>query len=656
MSSKSSINNLELEKFDQLSNQWWQKDGEFKILHQINPIRLSYIVKMIKSHFQIDQSEHSNITLKILDVGCGGGLVSSGLCRDMQNISNVNITGIDALQNNINIATKYAQEQNLPIKYFKTTIEEEVVKQQYNYDVILCLEVIEHVDNVENFIYNLSNLIKPGGMIIISTINRTIKAYMLAIIMAEYCLGWIKKSTHSYNKFLRPSEIYGMFNKFNIELKELKGLTYNIIDNDWQLSNDINYSQNIIAKNIITRFAPSPTGFLHIGGARTALFNYLFAKHHKGKFLLRIEDTDQARSSNEALQAIFSGLQWLDLNWDGEVIFQSRRNNLYKEAALKLAPRVGYTIIHDNLQGNVVIQNSHLDDMVLLRNNGIATYMLAVVVDDHAMQISHIIRGDDHLTNTARQILLYQAFGWDIPNMTHIPLIYGDDGAKLSKRHGALGVQAYKDMGYLPEALSNYLLRLGWSHQNNEIISRQQAIEWFTLDGLGKSPSRIDFAKMNNLNAHYLRHMDEQILIDIICNILQKNHQISQEEKQYIITAMPSLKIRSTNLIELAELTKIYLVNSQIVFSKQAKEIIDNCDRKLIKQVICQLENLPAFDKDNIQVILKEIATNNNLKLADLMQPIRALLTGSVSSPSVFEIISIIGKENTISRLNIFDS
>lgn len=465
-----------------------------------------------------------------------------------------------------------------------------------------------------------------------------------------------------------------------------------------------------MTNNIITRFAPSPTGFLHIGSARTALFNYLFAKHNNGKFLLRVEDTDRTRSTKEAVEAIFSGLKWLGLNWDGEVIFQSKRNDLYKEAALKLlkagkayycftpqseidrqrdeaiankkhflfhspwrdanhatyprdiepvirlkAPRTGQTIIHDTLQGDVVIENSHLDDMVLLRSDGNATYMLAVVIDDHDMQVTHIIRGDDHLTNAARQILLYQAFGWSVPSITHIPLIHGDDGAKLSKRHGALGVEAYKDMGYLPEALCNYLLRLGWAHKDDEIISREKAIEWFTLDGLGKAPSRLDFAKMNHLNAHYLRQIDDQILTNMICDSLERDYQVTQEERNYISQAMANLKIRSSTLVELAELAKIYLVNLPIKYSREATDVITNCDKNLIDQVIEKLQNLSDFNKDIIQAEFKELAKNNNIKLGELMQPIRALMTGSLSSPSVFEIIAIIGKENAINRLRILN-
>jgi len=457
---------------------------------------------------------------------------------------------------------------------------------------------------------------------------------------------------------------------------------------------------------IITRFAPSPTGFLHIGGARTALFNYLFAKHNKGKFLLRIEDTDKERSTSQAVEAIFNGLKWLGLDWDDEVIFQSKRNDLYKAAALKLldcdkayycftpqeeidrqrneaiankshfifksfwrdadpisypknikpvirlkAPESGYTIIHDTLQGDVIIENSHLDDMVLLRSDGTATYMLAVVVDDHDMRITHIIRGDDHLTNAARQILLYQSFDWQIPSMTHIPLIHGSYGAKLSKRHGALGVEAYKSMGYLPEALCNYLLRLGWGHKNDEIISRSQAVEWFDLGGLGKSPSRLDFAKMNNLNAHYLRNLDDKTLSTIVASNLQLYHKISLEEFSFIEQAMPTLKIRSETLQGLQELAKIYLT-LPIIYSSEAQGILANCNKDLVCRIIEELQILEHFDKDSIQAKLKEISNNNGIKLGELMAPIRALITGQASSPSIAEIMAIIGKENTLNRLS----
>ena len=463
-----------------------------------------------------------------------------------------------------------------------------------------------------------------------------------------------------------------------------------------------------MTNSVITRFAPSPTGFLHIGSARTALFNYLFARHHNGKFLLRIEDTDKERSTNIAVEAIFSGLKWLGLDWDGEVIFQSKRNNLYKEAALKLlqdgkayycftsqeeierqrqkalenkqhfifnsewrdkepstyptdikpvirlkTPREGSITIHDTLQGEVVIENSHIDDMVLLRADGTATYMLAVVVDDHDMGITHIIRGDDHLTNAARQITIYQAFGYEVPSMTHIPLIHGADGAKLSKRHGALGVEAYKDMGYLPESLCNYLLRLGWSHGDDEIISMTQAIEWFNLDSLGKSPSKLDFAKMNSLNAHYLRMLDNDSLTSKTVEILKQNYKVSEKEISYITQAMPSLLVRSETLLELTRLAQIYLVDSPIIYNQDAKEIIENCDRDLIKQVIENLSELEQFDKESVQNKFKEIVTTNGLKLNDIMKPVRALITGMTASPSVFEIAEILGKENILKRLKM---
>lgn len=458
--------------------------------------------------------------------------------------------------------------------------------------------------------------------------------------------------------------------------------------------------------SVITRFAPSPTGYLHIGSARTALFNYLFAKHHQGQFLLRIEDTDKERSTEEATAAIFSGLKWLGLDWDGEVVFQSHRAELHKKAALSLleqgrayycftsqeevnqerqdaiankghfifkskwrdaspeeyprgvkpvirlkAPREGQTIIHDKLQGDVVVENSHLDDMVLLRSDGTPTYMLAVVVDDHDMGITHIIRGDDHLTNAARQILLYQAFGWDIPVMVHIPLIHGTDGAKLSKRHGALGTDAYKDMGYLPEALCNYLLRLGWSHKNDEIISKEQAIEWFDLDGLGASPARLDFAKMQYLNAHYLRGMPNDKLTGIVVRVLESKHRISNEVRGFIFKGMDGLKLRAELLNELVEMAKIYLVDEDVKYSDEGLEVVNNCNKENIAKAIYGLENLEIMNKETVQELFKTLALKNGLKLGEFIQPLRVLLTGYTASPSIFEIISIIGKDHAIKRL-----
>ncbi|WP_316353295.1 glutamate--tRNA ligase [Candidatus Trichorickettsia mobilis] len=457
---------------------------------------------------------------------------------------------------------------------------------------------------------------------------------------------------------------------------------------------------------VITRFAPSPTGFLHIGSARTALFNYLFACHHHGKFLLRIEDTDKARSTTEATTAILTSLKWLGLDWDGEIIYQAKRNELHHQAAMQLlnqgkayycftpqadieqlrnnaaankqhflfnspwreadpktypkdikpvirlkANKEGQTIIHDRLQGNVVIENTHMDDMVLVRGDGTATYMLAVVVDDHDMEITHIIRGDDHLTNAARQIQLYQAFGWKIPEMVHIPLIHGPDGAKLSKRHGALGVEAYKEMGYLPEALCNYLLRLGWSHGDDEIIAKTTAINWFNLEGLGASPARLDFAKMRHLNAHYLRNKDNQELAAIVVAELAKHYKISDEERKYILQAMDAIKIRAELITDLVELAKIFLISSSIEYSDEAILILQQSNKNYVEQVIAMLKTIKNNDKETIQNSFKHLATDNQIKLGELMKPIRVLITGLANSPSIFEIIEIIGIEHSIERL-----
>ncbi len=460
-------------------------------------------------------------------------------------------------------------------------------------------------------------------------------------------------------------------------------------------------------RKVRTRFAPSPTGYLHIGGARTALFNYLFAKHHGGEFLLRIEDTDLARSTDSAKQVIIDSLKWLDIKHDENIIYQSHQKERHVEVAKKLvsqgkayycftpqeeinslreqaksegknfifrskwrdepssnsfehpkdqkpvirlkAPREGSTIIKDLLQGEVVVQNSHLDDMIILRSDGTPTYMLAVVVDDHDMGITHVIRGDDHLNNAMRQKLIYEALNWDVPEMVHIPLICGTDGAKLSKRHGALGVDSYKAMGYLPAALNNYLLRLGWSHGDDEIISRDQAIEWFNIEGMGKSPSNLDFDKMKNINAIYLRQMDNATLSEIIfANI---GYELTNQSKEYIRLAMDSIKIRAKLIPELCDIASIFVGDNPLKTTEEAQEIIAASDDQLIKQVIEVLENLNEFNKDNIQRSLKEIAVNNELKLGELMKYVRAFVAGRTASPSVFEMIEILGKKNTISRL-----
>jgi len=457
---------------------------------------------------------------------------------------------------------------------------------------------------------------------------------------------------------------------------------------------------------IITRFAPSPTGFLHIGGARTALFNYLFAKHHGGKFLLRIEDTDRVRSTEAATQAILDGMKWLGIDWDDEPIYQFARSHIHSAAAQKLvesgkayycfltkeeldlerekamqeglhyivkskwrdanpnshpkdqkpvirlkAPQTGETIIKDLVQGDVVVANDHLDDMILLRSDGTPTYMLAVVVDDHDMGVTHIIRGDDHLTNAARQIILYEAFGWDVPKMAHIPLIHGPDGAKLSKRHGAVGIDWYRDEGYLPEAMCNYLIRLGWSHGDDEIISRKQAIEWFDTQSIGKSPSRLDWNKMRNVNMHYIKNADNEYLMTFVLKALAQEIIISDASKISIARAMDGIKNRCHLLNEMRELAKLYVIEYDPNIEPDAIEVLEHSDKALVQNAIATLRELVAFDHDSISTALKDLATRNGIKVGELMKPLRCLITGMVNAPSLFEMIEIIGKDATIRRL-----
>src|SRR5512145_3448000 len=385
-----------------------------------------------------------------------------------------------------------------------------------------------------------------------------------------------------------------------------------------------------ITPPVRVRFAPSPTGFLHIGGARTALFNWLFARHYGGKFLLRIEDTDRARSTAEAVEAIFEGLRWLELHWDGEATFQFARASRHAETARKLlaegkayrcyctpeeleamrakakaegrsmrydgtwrerdpgeappgvqpvirikAPHHGVTVIRDRVQGNVTIANEQLDDMVLLRADGTPTYMLSVVVDDYDMGVTHVIRGDDHLNNAARQMQLILALGWPVPEYAHIPLIHGPDGAKLSKRHGALGVDAYREMGYLPEAVRNYLLRLGWAHGDDEIISTEQAIQWFDLDAVGRSPSRFDFAKLTNLNGHYLREAaDERLVGDILPRLEAATGPVDEAARDRLRRGMGGLKARARTLVDLAQAAAFYVKRRPIQPDDKAAKLL----------------------------------------------------------------------------------
>jgi len=460
---------------------------------------------------------------------------------------------------------------------------------------------------------------------------------------------------------------------------------------------------------VVTRFAPSPTGFLHIGGARTALFNYLFARHHGGKYLLRIEDTDRARSTQAAVDALIDGLSWLGLEWDGEPIYQFARADRHAEVARQLlaegkayhcycspaeleamraeqkakgepvrydgrwrdraasdapagvppvvrlkAPREGETILADIVQGEVTVANSQLDDMVLLRADGTPTYMLSVVVDDHDMGITHVIRGDDHLTNSFRQIQLYRACGWDIPVFAHIPLIHGPDGAKLSKRHGALGADAYRDLGFLPEALCNYLLRLGWGHGDDEIISREQAIEWFNLEGIGRSPSRFDLAKLTNLNGHYIRESDDVRLADLVAPRLAASlgRDLTPRQRETLLEAMPGLKERAKTIVELAESAMFYLLERPLTLDDKAAKLLAEDGRTALSAFVQSLAALPDWRQEVLENEARLFAEAHNLKLGKLAQPLRAALTGSIVSPPIFAVMQILGREESLGRIN----
>jgi glutamyl-tRNA synthetase len=452
---------------------------------------------------------------------------------------------------------------------------------------------------------------------------------------------------------------------------------------------------------VVTRFAPSPTGFLHIGGARTALFNWLFARHHGGKFLLRIEDTDRARSTADAIDAILDGMRWLGLDWDGHEYYQSQfwsrhadiahrlleRGHAYRcymtqeelaaqrEAAQRerrpfridspwrdvaeaqgekpfvirlKAPRQGETMIDDRVQGQVTVQNAELDDFVLLRSDGTPTYMLAVVVDDHDMGVTHVIRGDDHLNNAFRQLAIIRAMGWPEPIYAHVPLIHGPDGAKLSKRHGALGVDAYRDeLGMLPEALSNYLLRLGWGHGDDEIIDRDQAIAWFGLDHVGKSPSRFDFKKLENLNGHYLREADDERLADLVAPRLG----LSESERALLTRAMPELKARANTLVELAENARFLFARRPLEVDESASALVTHEARSLLAAAHRQLAALANWDSPSLEAAIREVAEASGVKLGKLAQPLRAALTGRTTSPGIFDVLALLGRDESLGRI-----
>jgi len=461
------------------------------------------------------------------------------------------------------------------------------------------------------------------------------------------------------------------------------------------------------ATPIVTRFAPSPTGFLHIGGARTALFNWLFARHHGGTFLLRIEDTDIARSTPEATAAILDGMTWLGLDHDGEAVSQMGRIAEHTAAAHRMiergtafrchatkeeidaareqaraekrplgfdspwrdadpatapdtpftvrlkAPRDGETVIEDAVQGRVAFGNGQLDDLILLRSDGTPTYMLAVVVDDHDMGVTHVIRGDDHLTNAARQTLIYEALGYTPPIFAHIPLIHGPDGAKLSKRHGALGVGEYREMGYLPEAMRNYLARLGWAHGGDEFFTTEQAIAWFGLDGIGKSAARFDFAKLENLNGLHMRAADDDYLADVVATTMQGRDgpDLTADQHEALRLAMPGLKERAKTVNELADSAYYIYANRPLDLDAKAEKLLSDEARTLLAELTSHLRNATEWRAESLEDTVKAYAAEKDLKLGKVAQPLRAALTGRASSPGIYDVMMTLGRDEAIARL-----
>jgi glutamyl-tRNA synthetase len=458
---------------------------------------------------------------------------------------------------------------------------------------------------------------------------------------------------------------------------------------------------------VTVRFAPSPTGFLHIGGARTALFNWLFARHSGGKFRLRIEDTDRLRSTEAAETAIIDGLAWLGIAWDGEIVRQFDRAAHHADIARQLlaagrayhcycspeeleamraqalaekrsvrydgtwrdrdpaeappgvapvirlkAEQTGATTIRDHVLGEVTVGNEELDDLIILRSDGTPTYNFSVVVDDHDMGITHVIRGNEHFRNAFRQVQIYRALGWPIPEFAHIPLIHGSDGAKMSKRHGALGVEAYRDMGYLPEALRNYLLRLGWSHGDDEIISTEQAIEWFDLSGIHRSPAQFDFAKLDSVNAHYIREADDARLVGLIAERLaiELGHALTEIDQERLLRAMPVLKPRAKTLVELAEKARFYVAPRPIRPAADATKLLTNDARALLGELSHGLADTD-WQVGALETRLRDFVAEKGVKLGAVAQPLRAALTGSLASPGIFEVMEVLGRDETLGRL-----
>ncbi|HEY1607623.1 MAG TPA: glutamate--tRNA ligase [Allosphingosinicella sp.] len=462
---------------------------------------------------------------------------------------------------------------------------------------------------------------------------------------------------------------------------------------------------------VVTRFAPSPTGFLHIGNARTGLFSWLYARHHKGKALLRIEDTDKARSTQAAIDVILDGLTWLGIDWDGEAVFQSDRLARHAIVAHELlakgeayrcymiqeelaaaraaaererrpfrlespwrdcspdaaapdrpyvvrlkAPREGETVIDDLVQGRVTVRNAELDDMILLRSDGTPTYMLAVVVDDHDMGVTHVIRGDDHLNNAFRQLGIVKAMGWLEPVYAHIPLIHGPDGAKLSKRHGALAVDAYREMGYLPEAMRNYLLRLGWSHGNDEIISTEQAIAWFDLEHIGRSPARFDFKKLDNVNAHYIRASGDAVLVEIVAALLARRQPpcvLTESAKSRLLRLMPSLKERAKTLVEMAEAADFLYADGPRTLDAAAEKVLSPEARQLLGALL-QAIGSATWDASTLEQAARAYADSRGLKLGQVAQPLRVAVTGRTTSPPIFEVLAVLGRDESLARLRAY--
>ncbi len=462
----------------------------------------------------------------------------------------------------------------------------------------------------------------------------------------------------------------------------------------------------------VTRFAPSPTGYVHIGNARTCLFSWLYARHMKGKFLLRIEDTDRARSTPEAIDAIFEGLGWLGIDWDEEPVFQSKNIERHQVAAQQLltsgkaykcfatqdeltemreaaraagkpprydgrwrdrepdqrqanlpyvvrlrAEQDGKTVVRDHVQGDVTFRNDHLDDLILLRSDRTPTYMLAVVVDDHDMGVTHVVRGDDHLNNAARQMQIIKALGWDAPDYAHVPLIHGPDGAKFSKRHGAQGVRDYRDMGYLADAMRNYLLRLGWSYGDHEVISTEQAIEWFDLDGINKAAARFDFDKLNHVNAQYIRTRKVETLLDDMLALAGKLHgwDLTPEQAARVGRALPSLRERASTLVGLIEGADFLIASRPIPIESKAAKLLTETSRPILaalaEALASALPDEDAWTLDAVELQIRAFADTQELKFGQVAQPVRASCAGKMKSPGIFDVLYALGRAESLARM-----